>query len=334
MPPLKVKIATRMLLNKRWLDEIKKNLPDIEFEVVYTPLLQMRVYYDPRQQSNYGDFNSVREIVNSTTVNARVFVMSYADLRGLGITNHLAVYDNSDRDGIFDFYIGVPDAFDSRARDNRYSSNFAWLFEHEISHGFEQNLGHEYLSANGDRTHAMEAQERLKELLVGDAVTLPKLQVIVNGLKAALALLLNTTPMTHPLALPYRNQITQQYGVENPIYRLTQRHIGTDYSCPVGTPLVAPAPGQIVFAGKSPERGNYIQFKHGKYLLELRHLSMMMPVGTYPQGAVIAQSGNSGTLTDGPHVCMVVWLGQDGLPIINKTNWSQLTVAADKVYTA
>ena len=175
------------------------------------------------------------------------------------------------------------------------------------------------MATNGDRTHGYEAQGRLQELWLTATVG-----ILTNLLNYLLAKLKPT--MIHPVPLPYRNRITQQYGVENPMYTRTGVHLGCDFACPVDTPLSAPADGQIIVSSKSPQRGDYVQFKHGDYVLEMRHLSWRMPVGNYKAGEIIARSGNTGTLTTGPHVCCVVWNGKDGIGIINKNNWSTLTV--------
>ena len=327
---MKVKIVTRMFIQKKWLDEVVELIPGITFEVVKTDK-QLSTYYRPEQQSMYCDFGSLVTIANDTTVAVRAFFMPYSELLGLGVTNHLALYNNSDRDGIFDFYVGLKDTLDPRAKENGFKSNFAWEFVHEILHGYEQNLGKEYMATNGDRTHAMESQGKLKQLLVEDNVTIPGLQMQLAKLTEMLSNLLKKK-MTHPIPLPYRNQITQQYAVSNPIYSKTGHHIGCDYSCPMGTPLRAPADGQVVTSSWSKERGYYIQFKHGNYVLEMRHLSKKLPVGAYKQSDIIAYSGNTGALTTGPHVCMVCWIGSDGLSRINKSNWMNLTIDPNKLY--
>jgi hypothetical protein len=322
---MKIKIASTILIKQDWLDEVKELIPDAVFEVVTTHEM-MTVYYNPSQQSNYGDFDSVKRIVNATIpVDARVYIMSYDQLRTLGITNHLALYNNADRDGVLDTYIGLNTVLDPRAITNGFRSNFAWEICHELSHGREQNLGREYMATIGDRTHAWEAQSRLKELWLTDTVSF--LQNILRDLLAKIY-----PPMQHPVPLPYRNQITQQYGVENPIYTITGHHIGCDYACPIGTPLRAPANGRIVGDRTSKERGRFVQFQHGNYLLEMRHLSQVMLLGDYKAGDVIAYSGNSGNLTTGPHTCMVTWVGKDGLGSINKINWSSLTTDPNKLY--
>lgn len=328
---MKIAIASTIPISQRWLDEVKTFIPDATFSFQFVTALPT-TYYRPEMQSMYCDFNSVRAIVDSALVDARIYIMSYDQLRALGITNHLALYDNSDRDGVLDTYIGLNTReLDTRALANGFRSNFAWEVCHELSHGREQDLGREYLATNGDETHAKEAQGKLKALWYDD--TVQGLQAVVAKLTHYLSFLLSKKTMIHPVPLPYRNQITQQYGVENPIYKRTGHHIGSDYACPVGTPVVAPADGSLIMASHSPERGNYVQFAHGNYVLEMRHLSQMMPVGDYRQGAVIAHSGNTGTLTEGPHVCVVDWIGHDGLAIINRTNWASLTVDPNKLYS-
>lgn len=84
-------------------------------------------------------------------------------------------------------------------------------------------------------------------------------------------------------------------------------HLGTDYIVPEGTPVFAPANCEITLAGNFPEGGNTIHviFKHPRYgLLVMRclHLSKMSPPGKYKAGDILGATGNTGTLTKGPHL--------------------------------
>ena len=165
---MKIKIASTIPLKQRWLDEVIAFIPGVVFEIVQTKEL-IETYWNEAYKSYYGDFNSVRAIVNSNTSDARVYIMSYKQSRALKITNHLALYDSNDRDGVLDTYIALDTRrLDSRAKANGFKSNFAWEICHELTHGREQNLGREYL--NGDRTHEWEAQGRLKELWMTNTV--------------------------------------------------------------------------------------------------------------------------------------------------------------------
>ena len=63
----------------------------------------------------------------------------------------------------------------------------------------------------------------------------------------------------HPLP---GSRISQAYGVESSIYKLTGRHIGTDYAVPVGTSIKAPKRGEIVVAGHSASLGYFCHYKY------------------------------------------------------------------------
>ena len=272
----------------------------------------------------------------SKDADIKCLLLEQNDLKGLGVTNHVGFY-RIDSDGKHDFYMSSLPYLDYNAGKNGFKSSFAWLFVHEFLHGAvyaetkDSNLA-------GSLPHKWQADGTLKVELAKYMEKYNRLEQQVSLLTKAVTLLtqlftLKKKPsMIHPLRLPFRTQITQPYGVENPIYTRTGRHLGTDYACPVGTPLAAPTNGKIIFAGASTQRGNYVQFQHDNYVLELRHLSRFMPVGDYKLGDVIAYSGNTGSLTSGPHICVVVWNGKDGLGIINKLNWSELTTDPDKLY--
>jgi len=188
---MKIKIASTISIRQSWLDEVIAFVPGVVFEVVRTKEL-ITTHYRPEWKSQYGNFADVRRIVNATDVYARVYIMSHGQLRRLGITNHLALYDNADRDGILDTYISLDSKLDARAKANGFNSNFAWLIVHELTHGREQNIGREYLAVDGDRTHDWEAQGRLKELWATTSL-IEVLKAKVTKLMAMLKL--TTTPM-------------------------------------------------------------------------------------------------------------------------------------------
>lgn len=138
--------------------------------------------------------------------------------------------------------------------------------------------------------------------------------------------------MIHPVPLQYRI-VTQSYGMRNAIYARTGHHVGTDYATPLKTPIYAPQDGVITYSGDTKgQRGKMVQFKHGDYVLEIRHLSQLVKKGVYTQGEIIGYTGNSGTLVFGYHVCIVVWKKEDGLAKITKENWQNLTVSSEIIY--
>ena len=77
-----------------------------------------------------------------------------------------------------------------------------------------------------------------------------------------------------------------------------------DIGAPIGTPLHAPAPGTVVFAGRHPEYGITVIIDHGNDTKSLYgHLSRLT-VATdekVGRGQIIGLSGNSGR-SSGPHL--------------------------------
>jgi Peptidase family M23 len=335
---MKAKIFTRLPIKQAWLDEVAALIPGITFEVVTTDK-QMKVYTKQYINKVYGDFTSIREIIKDNTVQVRAFYMLYKELAALGITDHLALYDNSDRDGIFDFYVGLQNSLDARARKNGFKSNFAWEFIHEILHGYEQNIGKEYQAVNGDRTHDWESHGRLKALLAENlerGISLQKKQIsllqgIVEALKAMLALKNSKSQvptLLHPVG-KYKDLISQAYGVANPIYTQTKHHIGTDYTCPVGTPVLAPYDGEVTVAGNSPALGNFCHYKYTfdgvTYMARFMHLSAVPHKAKYKQGELIELSGKTGNVS-GPHLHIDLFFNDVRVDLLTEKNFRSLTI--------
>ena len=169
---MKAKIVTTSEIKQEWLDEVREHIPGIEFDISHTTE-KLQVWYDVREKSFYGVFAHLRQILNAPTgYRYRVYNMSEAERKALGISNHLAAYDNRDRDGVLDFYMGIPLRLTAKSRLNGFKYNWSKTFVHECTHGEEQENGREYLAlVNPDRTHDWEAQGRLKELAAENFTT-------------------------------------------------------------------------------------------------------------------------------------------------------------------
>ncbi|OGI26287.1 MAG: hypothetical protein A3J76_04620 [Candidatus Moranbacteria bacterium RBG_13_45_13] len=84
-------------------------------------------------------------------------------------------------------------------------------------------------------------------------------------------------------------------------------HLGTDYLVPEGTPVYAPHNCEIVKAGNFPDGGNTIHVKIrnrkcGLLVMRFMHLSKYAVKGKYKTGEIIGYTGNTGKLTEGPHL--------------------------------
>lgn len=104
-----------------------------------------------------------------------------------------------------------------------------------------------------------------------------------------------------PLAMPVKSafRFTSPYGP-----RWGRRHEGIDLAAPVGTPIMATADGEVIFAGWQRGYGNLIKIRH-ELGVETRfaHLSRIrVKVGQkVSRGALIGDMGNTGRST-GSHL--------------------------------
>lgn len=140
--------------------------------------------------------------------------------------------------------------------------------------------------------------------------------------------------LTHPVE-DFKTYISRGYGVRNAIYTLTGVHIGADYRTPVGTPVRAPANGEVTASGYSKALGNFCYYRYthlGEVFTERwLHLKEIPARGRYTQDTIIARTGNTGMST-GPHFHHDIWRNDVDLTIINKKNWDQLTVDPQQHY--
>ena len=81
-------------------------------------------------------------------------------------------------------------------------------------------------------------------------------------------------------------------------------HEGIDFAAEVGTPVVAPAQGQVVRSEWDPTYGNVIEIRHAEnFITRYAHLSKRLVAvnATVQGGALIGNVGNTGRST-GPHL--------------------------------
>ena len=99
--------------------------------------------------------------------------------------------------------------------------------------------------------------------------------------------------------MPSSTQVTSGFGP-----RWGSVHRGTDIACPVGSPVVAVAPGTVIYTGYMGTGGMAVLIDHGNGLTtNYYHLSAYncQPGDVVTTGQVIAFSGNTGNST-GPHL--------------------------------
>lgn len=111
--------------------------------------------------------------------------------------------------------------------------------------------------------------------------------------------------------------ITSRFGARtDPLQGSRQQlHRGVDIRTPCGTPVVATAPGRVIFSENTRGSGNTIKISHGGGLLtRYAHLSHRdVSVGDrVAAGQQIGLSGASGLRSTGPHLHFEIW--QDQVP--------------------
>ncbi|WP_319779163.1 M23 family metallopeptidase [Maridesulfovibrio sp.] len=119
-----------------------------------------------------------------------------------------------------------------------------------------------------------------------------------------------------PSIWPAEGWVTSPFGWRSsPFTGKREYHKGIDISCPIGTPIYAPAKGTVSFSGSQGGYGKLIKINHGANLAT-RYGHMKQQIVKKGQvvtrGELIGYAGNTGRST-GPHVHYEVRLG--GVPV-------------------
>ncbi len=106
-----------------------------------------------------------------------------------------------------------------------------------------------------------------------------------------------------PLIMPVSGFISR--GVDYAI-----GHYGIDIAASLGEPIVAPAPGEVIFSDWTLTGGNTLVIAHpGDFLTVYKHCErVLVGVGTkVSRGEAIALVGSTGTTSTGPHLHFELW---------------------------
>lgn len=169
------------------------------------------------------------------------------------------------------------------------------------------------LLANLDTTHKIVAQRMhydLENLKVEFSWEEESLQEIYEYLADQKSILTST-----PSIRPTSGWLTSGFGYRrSPFTGLKTFHKGVDISAPIGTPIIAPADGVVIFVGRQDNYGKMLVIQHG-YGITTRygHISnTSLKVGNnVKRGYQVATVGNTGRST-GPHLHYEVRL--NGIP--------------------
>ena len=108
-----------------------------------------------------------------------------------------------------------------------------------------------------------------------------------------------------PSVTPVNGWITSGYGRRiSPFTGDVSMHKGIDVAAPMGTPILSPADGVVVFSGAKEGFGNFVMVAHGYGVVSSyghNAQNMVQPGQTISRGEQIATVGMSGRTT-GPHL--------------------------------
>ncbi|MCB9283404.1 MAG: M23 family metallopeptidase [Lewinellaceae bacterium] len=99
-------------------------------------------------------------------------------------------------------------------------------------------------------------------------------------------------------------------------FMLEKKHFGVDILAPRNTPIKAVMDGWVIASDWTLETGNTIAIQHDNNIVSIyKHNSALLKeIGSYVKaGEAVAIIGNSGTLSDGPHLHFELW--HKGVPV-------------------
>ena len=114
-----------------------------------------------------------------------------------------------------------------------------------------------------------------------------------------------------PSIYPVKGWVSSGYGYRvSPFTGERTRHRGMDIASAIGTPILAPADGVVIFSGRKANFGNFIMIAHG-YGIVTRYghnaHNLVQPGKKVKRGDQIGTVGTSGRTT-GPHLHYEVWV--------------------------
>ena len=135
-----------------------------------------------------------------------------------------------------------------------------------------------------------------------------------------------------PTQLPLSGEflLTSSFGVRaDPMTHLPSMHEGIDFVAPVGTPVLATAPGQVLRAEYSGAYGNMVELSHQDgFVTRYAHLKTIFvkPGQFIRREETLGSLGNTGRST-GPHLHYeVLFRGQPMHPAKALAAWSRYSV--------
>jgi len=174
-----------------------------------------------------------------------------------------------------------------------------------------ENISEAFLSSHRQELLARKMHNFLDELSTDAKLEQMRQKELLDHLKDKKQILAST-----PSIWPTQGWISSDFGYRiSPFTGRREFHKGLDISGPTGTPIYAPADGQVVFSGKDGGYGICVVLDHGHGLkTRYGHLSRynIEPGQEVERGQLLGHIGNTGRST-GPHLHYEV--RNNGVPV-------------------
>lgn len=158
-------------------------------------------------------------------------------------------------------------------------------------------IGGGHTATEPDRAPGKEEMDRLLGIVKDEGESIRSLERFLGRASRVLASL--------PSRWPVRGPVNSVFGQRrSPWAPNSEFHSGIDIGAPVGTPVKAPAPGVVIYAGPHAEYGITLIVDHGNDTRSLYgHLSRLHVAmdQTVKRGETVALTGNTGR-SSGPHL--------------------------------
>ncbi|MFK7824353.1 MAG: M23 family metallopeptidase [Oligoflexales bacterium] len=149
----------------------------------------------------------------------------------------------------------------------------------------------------------------IEELSDAQAVELQQLLSTLSQKKSLLSSI--------PSISPVHGWITSSFGMRvSPFTGKRSMHKAIDIASPVGTPIIAPADGVVIFSGAKAGFGNFIMVAHYGYGIVTRYghnaQNMVQAGQKIERGEQLATVGMTGRTT-GPHLHYEIWVNGEAV---------------------
>ncbi len=201
---------------------------------------------------------------------------------------------------------------DSLSREAEYRQRLRQLMTGQIDSAFAATAmqAEPDLAVTGELA-AVAAEPRTEDWRDHDAPAETFGGVAAGALPAGTQPLVPTADVWHlprlrfPVAPPVEGFITRSFDARS-------GHFATDIAVPEGTAVRAIGAGYVIMADQTLEGGHVIAVQHaGGYVSIYKHNKRLLKrVGDrVSEGEPVAESGNSGEITTGPHLHVELWRG-------------------------